>query len=283
MKNNKSFTFYILIKILFLRYTKNQSMATYKKRGGKIKSKSEEVNGSELLEGESTTAEVFNTLDETANKTEEWVEKNQKVILIAVGVIALAVLAYLGFVNVIQEPKEKEAMSEMYQAQEYFDEALTSTIAKDSLYNLSLSGGNSKYGFLDIIENYGGTKASNLSNYYAGVAYLNMNDYKNAISYLDAFESDDAVLGPLAKGAIGDAFVQLDQMDTALEYYESAAKMQDNEFTTPRFLLKAGIAAMKLGNASKAAAHFSSITGMYSNTTEASKAKAYLSQAEAMK
>ena len=55
-------------------------MATYKKRGGKIKSKSEAVNDSELLEGESTTAEVFNTLDETANKTEEWVEKNQKVI-----------------------------------------------------------------------------------------------------------------------------------------------------------------------------------------------------------
>ena len=78
-------------------------MATYKKRGGKIKSKSEAVNDSELLEGESTTAEVFNTLDETANKTEEWVEKNQKVILIAVGAIALTVLAYLGFVNVIQD------------------------------------------------------------------------------------------------------------------------------------------------------------------------------------
>ncbi len=162
-------------------------MATYKKRGGKIKSKSEAVNDSELLEGESTTAEVFNTLDETANKTEEWVEKNQKVILIAVGAIAITVLAYLGFVNVIQEPKEKEAMSEMYQAQEYFDQALTAPVASDSLYNLALNGGNSKYGFLDIIENYSGTKAANVSNYYAGVAYLNINDYKNAITYLDAF------------------------------------------------------------------------------------------------
>ena len=257
-------------------------MATYKKRGGKIKSKSEAVNDSELLEGESTTAEVFNTLDETANKTEEWVEKNQKSILIAVGAIALAVLAYLGFVNIIQEPKEKEAMSEMYQAQEYFNQALTAPVASDSLYNLALNGGNSKYGFLDIIENYSGTKAANVSNYYAGVAYLNINDYKNAISYLDVFSSDDAMLGPIAKGAIGDAFVQLNQMDKALEYYQIAANMQDNEFTTPRFLLKAGIVALETGNTAKAVAHFESITKTYPKATQAVKAKAYLSKAKQM-
>ena len=238
-------------------------MATYKKRGGKIKSKSEAVNDSELLEGESTTAEVFNTLDETANKTEEWVEKNQKSILIAVGAIALTVLAYLGFVNVIQEPKEKEAMSEMYQAQEYFDQALTAPVASDSLYNLALNGGNSKYGFLDIIENYSGTKAANVSNYYAGVAYLNINDYKNAITYLDAFASDDAMLGPLAKGAIADAFVQLNQKDKALEYYQSAASMQDNEFTTPLFLFKAGRSAMDLGQFAKAEKIFTQIKEDY--------------------
>jgi tetratricopeptide (TPR) repeat protein len=265
-----------------LRFIKNASMATYKKRGGKIKSKPEVEKDLEALEGESTTAEVFNTLDETANKTEEWVEKNQKVILIAVGAIAVAVLAYLAFVNFVQEPKEKEAMSEMYQAQQYFDQALTATATKDSLDGLALNGGNSKYGFLDIIDTYGSTKAANVSNYYAGMAYLNTNDYKNAISYLDNFKSDDAVLGPLAKGAIGDAFVQLDQNDKALEYYESAVAMQDNEFTTPRFLLKAGIVAMKLGNATKAATHFTTLTVKYPKASEAIKAKTYLSQAKAM-
>jgi len=257
-------------------------MATYKKRGGKIKSNSEKVNDSELLEGESTTAEVFNTLDETANKTEQWVEKNQNIILIAVGAIAVIVLAYLGFVNMIQEPKEKEAMSEMFQAQEYFDQALNATTASDSLYNLALNGGNSKYGFLDIIDNYSGTKAANVSNYYAGVAYLNLNDYKNAISYLDAFSSNDAMLGPIAKGAIADAFVELNQLDKALEYYQSAADMQDNEFTRPRFLLKAGIIALQTGNAQKAVTHFTKITQTYKKATEAVKAKAYLSKAEQM-
>ena len=90
------------------------------------------------------------------------------------------------------------------------------------------------------------------------------------------------MLGPLAKGAIADAFVQLNQMDKALEYYQSAAIMQDNEFTTPRFLLKAGIVALETGNTVKAVAHFTSITELYPKATEAVKAKTYLSKAKAM-
>ena len=60
-------------------------MATYNKRGYKApKPQDEKIENEfeEVLEtGDSTTAEVFDTLDETANKTEEWVAKNQKVIL----------------------------------------------------------------------------------------------------------------------------------------------------------------------------------------------------------
>ena len=50
-------------------------MATYKKRGGKPRTKAEK---DVLVEENSTTAEVFNTLDEGASRTEAWVEKNQK-------------------------------------------------------------------------------------------------------------------------------------------------------------------------------------------------------------
>ncbi len=66
-------------------------MATYKKRGNKVK-KGNQVS----IEDQSTTAEVFNTLDETASRSEQWVEKNQKIIftgLIAVAAIILAFLA----------------------------------------------------------------------------------------------------------------------------------------------------------------------------------------------
>ena len=50
-------------------------MATYKKRGYKPK-KEKAVNEVEETydETQSTTAEVFNNLDEAANKSEQWIE-----------------------------------------------------------------------------------------------------------------------------------------------------------------------------------------------------------------
>lgn len=255
-------------------------MATYKKRGYKPKNKEEVI---EQIEDNSTTAEVFNTLDETASKTEEWVAANQKYIFMVVGAIALIVLAYLGYQKFIQEPKEQEASNEMFKAQQYFDNAVNgNSTLKDSLYTLALNGGDGKYGFLQIIDNYGGTKAANLSNYYAGFAYLNMNKYQEAIDYLDKFKSDDEVLGPLAIGGIGDAFSQLGQMDEALSYYKKAASAKSNEYTTPRFLLKAAITAISLNKADEAITYLERIKEEFSKSVEANQADVHLGRAKAM-
>jgi len=253
-------------------------MATYKKRGYKPKTKAEKQDH---IEDESTTAEVFSTLDEGASRTEAWVEKNQKPILILVVAVAVSVLGYLGFQQFIQEPKETEAMNEMFQAQSYYEQALAAT-SKDSLFTLSLEGGNGKFGFVEIIENYGGTNAANLANYYAGIAYLNTGNYQEAISHLDDFKADDETVAPLAKGAIGDAFAQLNQSEDALKYYESAVAISTSEVTTPRFLLKAGITALNLGKTDVALKHFKAITDNYPKSPEASKATIYEGKAEAM-
>jgi TolA-binding protein len=254
-------------------------MATYNKRGGKPKTKAEKDS---QLEENSTTAEVFNTLDQGASRTEAWVEKNQKAILAFIIAVAGGVLGYFAYHQYIKGPKEAEAMNEMFQAQSYWEQALTSP-AKDSLYNLSLQGGDGKYGFIDIIENYSSTNAANLAHYYAGMAYLNTGKYQDAVAQLDKFSSDDDVLAPLAKGGIGDAFAQLGQNEDALKYYEEAASMRTNDFTSPRFLLKAGIAAMSLNQNDKALAHFKKIVDEYPKSTEAAKAEIYTGRAEAMK
>ncbi|MDH7444259.1 tetratricopeptide repeat protein [Aquimarina sp. 2201CG14-23] len=255
-------------------------MATYKKRGYKPKNKAEEV---EQLEDNSTTAEVFNTLDEGASRTEEWVAANQKYIFIIVGAIAVVVLGYLGYQKYIQEPKEQEASNEMFKAQQYFDNAVNgNTTLSDSLYTLALNGGEGKYGFLEIIENYGGTKAANLANYYAGFSYLNMSKYQEAIDHLDKFKSDDEMLGPLALGGIGDAFAQLDQMDEALGYYEKAAKTKNNEYTTPKFLLKSAITAISLGKPEVAITYLERIKEEFSKSAEANQVDVHLGRAQGM-
>ena len=102
-------------------------MATYNKRG--YKAPKEKAEKSEVLddkfientvavdEKDSTTAGVFNTLDETASRTEDWVAKNQKIILSVLGGIVLATIGYLLFQKFVNEPKEVTATEDLFVAQ----------------------------------------------------------------------------------------------------------------------------------------------------------------------
>jgi len=247
-------------------------MATYNKRGYKAPKekevKGEGVEAVSFDEKDSATAEVFSKLDETATITEDWVAKNQKIIIGLVAAAALFTIGYLAYQRFIAAPQQEEAANEMFVAQQNFQKA-TDGVASDSLYKLSLNGSEGKFGFLKIADEYSGTDAGNLANYYAGIAYLNTGKYTEAIDYLSKFKSDDIVLGALAKGAIGDAYSQKNQPKEALENYLKAAESNKNDFTTPRFLLKAGKTALTLGNKSDALKYFTDIKENYEATPEA--------------
>ena len=246
-------------------------MATYNKRGYKAPKEKEVKDGVEAViidEKDSTTAEVFSKLDETATITEDWVAKNQKVIIGLVAAAAIFTIGYLGYQRFVAAPQQDEAANEMFVAQQNFQKA-TDGVASDSLYKLSLNGSEGKFGFLKIADEYSGTDAGNLANYYAGIAYLNTGKYTEAIDYLSKFKSDDIVLGALAKGAIGDAYSQKNQPKEALENYVKAAESNKNDFTTPRFLLKAGKTALALGNKADALKYFTDIKDNFDATQEA--------------
>ncbi|MFV7236835.1 MULTISPECIES: tetratricopeptide repeat protein [Flavobacterium] len=246
-------------------------MATYSKRGYKapkekeVKDTVEEVK---VDEKDSTTAGVFSKLDETASLTENWVARNQKIIIGLVAGVAILTVGYLAYQKFIAAPQQDEAANEMFVAQQNFQKA-TDGVASDSLYKLSLNGSEGKFGFLKIADEYSGTDAGNLANYYAGIAYLNTGKYTEAIEYLGKFKSEDIVLGALAKGAIGDAYSQKNQPKEALENYVKAAESNKNDFTTPRFLLKAGKTALGLGNKEDALKYFTDIKDNFDATPEA--------------
>ena len=75
----------------------------------------------EAVESDSTTAEVFNTLDETASRSEQWIEKNQKPLFSALLVVVVLILGYLAYTTYVQAPKELEAANELAFPKEYFE------------------------------------------------------------------------------------------------------------------------------------------------------------------
>lgn len=259
-------------------------MATYNKRGYKapkpVTEEVTEVETEETFDGNSTTAEVFDSLDAGASRTEEWVARNQKLIFGVVIAVALLAVGYLLYDRVYAEPKEEEAANDMFQAEQYFTQAVDSQQANDSLYSLALKGGEGKPGFLGIIENYSGTEAANNAHYFAGMAYLNTGKYKEAVDHLEKFNSKDEVLTAMAQGAKGDAFAQLNKNDDALEFYVKAAKASDNEVTAPRFLFKAGQLALTMNKKDEALKHFKEIKEKYETSPEGAGIDAYIARTE---
>ncbi len=249
-------------------------MATYNKRGFRTPKEKEEnldntfIEDVNVEEKDSTTAGVFNSLDSTANKTEEWIERNQKILFGIIGAIALFAIGYVLYQKFVSEPKEDEAADALFVAQNNFKQALDGT-KPDSLFALALKGSEGQFGFVDIADQYSGTSAGNLANYYAGISYLNTGKFNEAIASLEKFKSDDFVLNALAKGAVGDAHAELKQYQEALDFYVKASEINKNEFTSPMFLMKAGKTALTLGNKADALKYFTEIKEKYESSPEA--------------
>ena len=264
-------------------------MATYNKRGYKAPKEKEEKLDNNYIENtpnvdekDSTTAGVFSKLDEGASKTEEWVERNQKYIFGVLGVIALVTVGYLLYNKYVADPKEDKAGNDMFQAEQYFKQATEATDTKkiDSLYTLSLNGGEGQFGFIKLASQYSGTDASNIANYYAGIALLNTGKYADAVKYLEKFSSKDMMLQALATGAIGDAYAEQNKSKEALDYYIKASETNKNDLTTPRFLLKAGQTALALGKKADALKYFTEIKEKYETSQDAQGIDGFIGMAQ---
>ena len=182
--------------------------------------------------------------------------------------------------SIFVEPQEIKASNELAFPRKHFKLATKADTQIDSLYNLGLEGADGNLGFLDIADAYKSTKAGNLANYYAGISYLKMKKYQEAITYLSAFSSDDEILGPVALGAIGDAFADINQLNDALDYYEQAANKKNNEFTNPLFLFKAAQIAMELKDFNKAEKLFTEIKDNFSKSNQGKDIDKYINSAK---
>ncbi|MGQ8335451.1 tetratricopeptide repeat protein [Sunxiuqinia sp. A32] len=213
----------------------------------------------------------FSEVESALTKTEQFIEDNQKVITIVVGVAVAIVAAYLGFTKLYIQPREVDAQEQMFMAETYFE--------KDS-FNLAINGDGNYLGFLDIIEDYGMTKAGNLALYYTGVSYLKMGQYEDAIEYLNSFETEDILLAPVAYGAIGDAYTELGETDDALSAYQKAYSYSNNDFTTPIYMMKAATLLEADGKTEDALELYNTIKEDYPTTAEGRTIDKYIARAE---
>jgi len=213
--------------------------------------------------------EQLKTIEESLTKAEMYVEENKNNLMVIVLAIAVGFSAFFAYDRFYVQPNEENAATEMYMAEKNFE------LGK---FQEALDGDEQFAGLLEIIESYGSTNSGNLAEYYAGLSYLKLGDAEAAIEHLDNFSSDDEMLAPIAKGAIGDAFSELRQNEEALNYYITAAELRTNDFTTPVFLMKAANAAYSLGNKEQALSLYTRIQDEFASSREGQNIGKYITR-----
>lgn len=209
----------------------------------------------------------FEGIEHALTKTEKFIEDNQKILLYSVVGFIAAIFIIIGSKRLYLEPREKDASSEMFIAEKFFE--------KDS-FALALNGYGTYPGFIQIIEDYGITKSANLAKYYAGVCYLNLGEYQNAIDKLKSFKTNDLLIGSGKYSSLGDAYSGSGDYESAVNYYLEGAEKFRNNYSTPILLKKAGIVYEELGKFDKSLELYQKIKKEYPETQEGREMDKYI-------
>jgi tetratricopeptide (TPR) repeat protein len=210
-------------------------------------------------------------VNEALSRSEQFIEKNQKNLLIALAVIVVIVAGILYFRHGYLAPREKMAQEMIYIGEQYF--------AIDSL-QVALNGDGAEYiGFEGIIDEYGATKTAKLASAYAGLCYKKMGNYEKAIDCLSRSKAEDIMVSPALTGSIGDCYVELGKASKAVGYFEKAAEV-DNDLLAPIYLMKAGRVYESLGKFGKARKIYEQIKERYPLSAEGQDIERFIERAK---
>lgn len=222
-----------------------------------------------VLEGDDTLVDIVEVRDQGL----DFFEKNKNTIIYGALLVAALIAAYFIYQTFVKAPAEKTAMAEMQQAQIQFE--------RDS-FNLALANpGNGSMGFIEIVDQYGSTKAGNLANYYAAVSYLNIGQYEAALDYAKSFDADGTLLPAMKYGIIGDAQSELGKMDEAISAYRSAIDAAGDNFVTGGYYLnKLALLLRNQGQNEEALKAFRRLKTDFGQSPSAASADKYISMLE---
>jgi tetratricopeptide (TPR) repeat protein len=209
-----------------------------------------------------------------------WEDYNKPVTYIA-SLIVILFAGWMIYKYMFKIPKEEKANDIVFVTQKYFADFTSATDSSKVLLAAKvLNGDGTNPGALKIINNYSGTSAANLCEYYAGACYLHLGQFDKAIKYLKDFDADGASqIKSRAYGMLGDASAELNKNDAALDYYKKAANVNDkDEFTSSEFLFRAGLFAQATGKTKDAIDLFKKIKTNYPLSEKASEVDRYLAK-----
>ena len=215
--------------------------------------------------------ENLENVQEALSASGQWIEKNQNALTWCITVIVVIVCGFIALNTYVWKPKAAEAQDETAKAVVYFSQ---------NQWEQALNGDeNDCIGFAEIADKYSHYQAGKLAALYAGICNYKLGNYEDAADYLKEFEADDLNIDPAAHVLLGDAYVQLDELDKAVKAYNHAIE-SENELIAPLALKKLGIVYLEKGDKKAAKNAFEKISEYYSLSAEAQDIDKYIAAAE---
>jgi len=209
-----------------------------------------------------------------------WARYNKPISYIG-SIIIIVFIGWMVYKYMFKVPAQEKADKIVFVTQKYFSEFTAATDSSKILMATKVLNGDGRNpGALRIINEYSGTPAANLCEYYAGACYLQLGQFAKSIKYLKDFDANGAnQIKSRALGMMGDASAELNKNDDALDYYQKAANVNEKDtYTSSEFLFRAALFAQSVGKQKEAIDLFKKVKTEYPLTERAADVDRYLAK-----
>lgn len=186
--------------------------------------------------------------------------KSFRITTITAGALVVLVLGFLSYRQWMWKPDNEKSKETYFVA--------LNAIANDGKNNLAdTSKAGSKTDPIKklqrSVKKYNGKIGGEVSKYILATQYMRKGKYKEALVLLENVNVDDTYVTVEVIGLQGDCQSELKNYDKAYALYQEAAATNENDFTSPMYLFKAGLIAEKLKKYDEAVTHYEKIATIY--------------------
>ncbi len=213
-------------------------------------------------------------MEESLNQSEAFFLKYKKAIIGVVVALVVIIAGAVLYKTYVSEPNEQKASTAIAKGQDYFAQGL---------FQQALSGDSTGFkGFAKLADEYSSTDAGNLANLYAGLCNAQLDKWDEAVKYLEKYDgADDAMITPVAEGALGNAYAHLNQLDKAVSHLKKAAEKADNNSLSPTYLIQAGEILESQGKGDEALKLYQQVKEKYFNSMQYQRIDEYIERVSA--
>lgn len=190
--------------------------------------------------------------------------KNVKIMTYAVGGVLVLVIGYFAYRQFIFNPSNEKSKDADWVGLNY--------AAKDST-DLAIEE------LSTVVKNYDGKIGGERAQFVLARQYMAKGEFKKALTELEGVELNDTYVAAMAIGLQADCHSEMKDFEKAGTLYLKAADVNENEFTSPMYLYKAGLCAEKVKDFEKAVSSYTRIKDDYPTYSSQKAIEKYIARA----